>query len=143
MRNDTKTADLFNALGVESRLNIIELLKKRSSIGAKEIAKELGITIAAASQHLKILKHIGLVNSKRQGYWIPYSIDENALKNCSIMLNKVCSCHHHSLIQHINGIKKSDLKDKNVEELEKYKDALEEKLSFVHELLERLRGEER
>jgi DNA-binding transcriptional ArsR family regulator len=132
-------AELFKVLGVETRLKIIELLKKRDSIGAKELAKELGITVAAASQHLKILKHIGLVNSRREGYWIPYSINQKALEHCSDMMIRVCSCHHH----HPRNVHASapdwDVNSMNVEELEQYKAALEKKLTHINELLESLR----
>jgi DNA-binding transcriptional ArsR family regulator len=137
-----KTAELFKALGVETRLKIIELLKKKESVGAKKIAQELGITIAAASQHLKILKHIGLVNSKRDGYWIPYSIDEKALEDCSTMMNSVCSCPRHTHFHRFNAINKHDLKEKSIEELEHYREALENRLNFINELLEELREEE-
>ena len=133
-------ADYFKALGVETRLKIIELLKKKNSIGAKEIAQELGITIAAASQHLKILKHIGLVNSRRKGYWIPYSINEEALEHCSLMMSRVCSCHPHGHTIGINDLTDNFLKEKSIDELNSYRNALEKKLKLLNELLEKLKG---
>jgi len=129
-------AELFKVLGVETRLKILELMKQRGSIGAKEIAGKLGITVAAASQHLKALKHIGLVNSRREGYWIPYSLDEKALEHCSMMMTSVCSHHQHS------EINESDLKGKSIDELEMYRDVLEKKLIHVNRLLERLKSDE-
>ena len=132
---DIQTADLFKALGVESRLKIIELLKKRSSIGAKEIAKELGITIAAASQHLKILKHIGLVNSRREGYWIPYSIDEKVLENCRCILNEVCTCGCHGR----TGLKNRKMKKASLSSLRKYEKELEKKLEHVRKRISELK----
>ena len=139
-------ADLFKALGVETRLKIIELLKKRKSVGAKEIARELGITTAAASQHLKILRHIGLVNSRRKGYWIPYSINQAAMEHCSTMMSRVCSCHHHTRnrtrTNSYNGMTRSELKNKSKVELDSYKKGLEEKLNFVNELLNKLKKKE-
>ena len=85
-------AEKFNILSVETRLKIIELLKTRGALGAKSIAEQFNITPAAVSQHLKILKHAGLVNSERKGYHIPYSINEEALEDCRKILSKVCSC---------------------------------------------------
>ena len=120
-------ADYFKALGVETRLKIIELLKKRNSLGAKEISQELGITIAAASQHLKILKHIGLVNSRRKGYWIPYSINEEALEHCSLMMSRVCSCHPHGHTISIDDMTDNFLREKSIDELNSYRNALEKK----------------
>ncbi len=132
-------ADYFKALGVETRLKIIELLKKRNSLGAKEIARELGITIAAASQHLKILKHIGLVNSRRKGYWIPYSINEEALEHCSLIMSRVCSCHPCIQINGINDMTANFLKEKSIDELNSYRKNLEKKLKLVNALLEKLK----
>ncbi len=136
---NAQAAELFKALGVETRLKILELMKQKGSIGAKEIAGELGITVAAASQHLKILKHIGLVTSKREGYWIPYSLDEEALEHCSMMMNSVCSCPHHTPFHQRKEIHENDSQDRSIEELEMQRDALEKKLLHVNRLLERMK----
>jgi DNA-binding transcriptional ArsR family regulator len=85
-------SEIFKVLSVETRVRIIELLKSRGPMGAKEIAATIGITTAAVSQHLKILKQAGLVRSERKGYWIPYSIDEKAMASCRQLLTEVCTC---------------------------------------------------
>ena len=85
-------AEIFKVLAVETRIKIIDLLKSRGPLGAKNIARLIGVTPAAISQHLKILRQAGLVRSERNGYWIPYSIDEEALEDCRKVLNKVCTC---------------------------------------------------
>ena len=64
--------EIFKVVSVETRVKITELLKGQGPLGAKGIAATIGITTAAVSQHLKILKHAGLVRSERNGYWIPY-----------------------------------------------------------------------
>ena len=84
-------AEIFKVLSVETRVKIIELLKDNGALGVKEISNRLGITLPAVSQHLKILKQAGLVRSERQGYWIPYSINEDAMEGCREILNEVCS----------------------------------------------------
>ena len=85
-------SELFKVLAVETRVKIIDLLKSQGPLGAKSIAEQLGVTPAAVSQHLKILRQAGLVRNERKGYWIPYSIDEEALENCGQLLSKVCTC---------------------------------------------------
>jgi DNA-binding transcriptional ArsR family regulator len=72
---ESKQAELFKILGVETRIRIIELLKQKGPLGANEMSEILGVTPSAVSQHLKILKHAGLVRNERKGYWIPYEID--------------------------------------------------------------------
>ena len=85
-------ADMFKALAVETRVKIIELLKSEGPLGAKKIAELVGITPAAVSQHLRILRQVGFVRSERNGYWIPYSIDVKAMEDCRITLNEICQC---------------------------------------------------
>lgn len=87
-----KQAELFKVLGVETRIKIIELLKNKGPLGANEMSETLGITPSAVSQHLKILKHAGLVRNERKGYWIPYEIDPVALEKCGEILSSVCTC---------------------------------------------------
>ncbi len=56
-----KTAELFKILSVDKRIEIIELLKKRT-MNVNALAKRIGITQSAVSQHLRVLKAAGLVN---------------------------------------------------------------------------------
>jgi DNA-binding transcriptional ArsR family regulator len=90
MKNDR--CDMFKVLGVGTRVRIIELLKSRGPLGTKTIAAHLGVTPAAVSQHLKVLKHAGLVRGQRRGYFIPYKVDEKGLENCCERLIDVCTC---------------------------------------------------
>jgi len=85
-------SEMFKALAVETRVRILELLKTQGPLGAKEIARLTGITPAAASQHLKILKQSGLVRSERRGYWIPYAVIPEALEKYRQLLSEVCTC---------------------------------------------------
>ncbi len=89
---EEKQAALFKLLGVESRIRIIELLKKRGKMGVGEISEILGITPSAISQHIKALKHGGLVKGERKGYFIPYEIDPSSLLKCQEVLVRLCSC---------------------------------------------------
>ena len=85
------SADLFKLLSVDTRIGIIEALKKRSlSVG--DVAKAGGVTQSAASQHLRVLKDAGLVTAERQGYFIYYTLDRDALEECRTRLNRICTC---------------------------------------------------
>ena len=92
MKIKLPTSEIFKALSVETRIKILELLKANGPLGTKSIAKIIGVSVAAVSQHLKIMRLAGLVISKRDGYRIPYSIDEISLEYCRLALNKICSC---------------------------------------------------
>ena len=89
---ESQQAELFKVLGVDTRIRIIELLKQKGPLGANEMSDMLGITPSAVSQHLKILKHAGLVRNERKGYWIPYTIDPVALEKCGELLSSICIC---------------------------------------------------
>ncbi|NIM97322.1 MAG: metalloregulator ArsR/SmtB family transcription factor [candidate division Zixibacteria bacterium] len=89
---ESKQAELFKVLGVESRIRIIDLLKQKGPLGVNKMSELLGITPSAVSQHLRILKHAGLVRNERKGYWIPYEVDPVALGQCQELLSKVCTC---------------------------------------------------
>jgi len=120
-------AEIFKVLSVETRVKIIELLKANGALGVKEISNRLGITLPAVSQHLKILKQAGLVRSERQGYWIPYSINEDAMEGCREILNEVCSCG----CQGSGRFKEKELSKASLEALKKYEIELKKELSIV------------
>ncbi len=85
-------AEMFKILGVENRIRIIDLLKTKGPLGVNELSETLKITPSAVSQHLKILRHAGLVRNERKGYWVPYKVNEEALAQCQELLSEVCSC---------------------------------------------------
>jgi len=82
---------LLKALSVETRVKIIELLKSKGPLGVNHLAQRIGVTPAAISQHLKILKMAGLVRNERKGTAVPYSLDEPALRNFRALLDRLCS----------------------------------------------------
>ena len=84
-------ADLFKILSVDKRIEIIELLKKEPMC-VNALADALGITQSAISQHLRVLKGAGLVSDERQGYWVYYSLNQDALEKCRQRLNRICTC---------------------------------------------------
>ena len=127
----SEPSEMFKVLGVDTRIKIINLLKSRGPLGAKNIAKLLGVTPAAVSQHLKILRQAGLVRSERKGYWIPYSIDEKALENCRQELNKVCTCE-------CRGTGKFGVKESSLSLLKKYETELQNELGIVQKRIKEI-----
>jgi ArsR family transcriptional regulator len=70
-----ETVRLFKALSDETRLRIIVLLTHRE-LCVCQIEAILGLGQVKASRHLSLLRYIGLVNDRRQGQWIFYSLAE-------------------------------------------------------------------
>ena len=119
--------EMFKALAVETRIKIIDLLKSEGPLGAKKISELIGVTPAAVSQHLKILKQAGFVRSERNGYWIPYSIDEETLNNCREVLSEICTCG----CQGTGKFREKELSGSSLESLKKYKQEIETELKTV------------
>lgn len=130
----SEPSDMFKVLAVDTRVRIIELLKSKGPLGAKNIAELVGITPAAVSQHLKILRQAGLVTSERNGYWIPYSIDEKALENCRDVLNEVCTCG----CRETDKCGEKELSDSSLESLERYEEELQNELRIVRERIRKI-----
>jgi len=86
-----EAADLFKILSVDKRIEIIVLLKKEPT-SVNVMAKALGISQSAVSQHLRVLRSAGLVKNERQGYWIYYSLNRDALEKYRQRLNQICAC---------------------------------------------------
>ena len=131
-------AEIFKVLGVETRVEIIELLKSRGPLVSKEIAGLLGITPAAVSQHLKILRQAGLVRGERQGYWIPYAINEDALESCRRILNEVCRCGCGGK----GNFREMELEHADPELLRKYERELQSELEIVRGRLKQIATQE-
>ncbi len=127
-------SEIFKVLSVETRVKILELLKAHGPSGAKDIAATIGVTTAAVSQHLKILKQAGLVRSERKGYWIPYSIDEKAMENCRQILNEVCTCG----CQGTGKFREIELERSKLESLKKYEEELKNELNTVGQRVKEL-----
>ncbi len=73
-----RQARLFRALSVDTRVRMLLLLKGRSMcVGA--LARSLGITAAAVSQHLRVLRDLELVTASRQGHFVHYSLNNETL----------------------------------------------------------------
>ena len=127
-------SEMFKALAVETRVKIIELLKSEGPMGAKKIAEQVGITPAAVSQHLKILRQAGFVRSERNGYWIPYSIDEKALENCGEVLTEICTCG----CQGSGKFREKELQGSSLDALMNYEREIENELRAVRDRIKEL-----
>jgi ArsR family transcriptional regulator len=67
-------ARVFKALSVEPRLRIINLLLHSGELCVCDIEAVLGCTQTKVSRHLAYLKRVGLVDDRRKGLWMLYSL---------------------------------------------------------------------
>ena len=79
-------AEICKTMANPKRLQIIYVLKGAER-SAGEIADELGVPKANASQQLSVLKACGVVNARRDGVNIYYSISNpKIVKACALMM---------------------------------------------------------
>jgi len=71
-------AEMMQALAAPSRVRLLYALRNRE-LSVSDLAEAAGVTAAAASQQLRILRHLRLVASRRDGQSVHYRLyDEHA-----------------------------------------------------------------
>src|SRR3984957_18775422 len=88
----TRFADMFCAMGTGPRLRIMRLLLSAHPEGmvVGEIGSELGIAASTLSHHLDKLKNEGLVKVRREGTYLWYSANAEALQEVLSFLYAEC-----------------------------------------------------
>ena len=71
-------ARIGHAVGSAPRLALLDLLAQGPRT-VEALAKEAGLTLANASQHLKVLRQARLVETERRGVFVTYRVAEDAV----------------------------------------------------------------
>jgi len=79
VRDPKRLAKLFKTLSVDTRVRIVQLLKNRP-LCVNALSVRLGITPAAVSQHLRILRDAQLVIPEKRGYYVHYRLNTETLR---------------------------------------------------------------
>jgi DNA-binding transcriptional ArsR family regulator len=73
------TTDIFNAIAESQRRDILVYLATRErAVG--EVVAHLGLGQPSVSKHLKVLRDVGLVNSRREGKQMFYRTNLTAMR---------------------------------------------------------------
>lgn len=88
----TRYADMFSAMGTEPRLRIMRLLLSAHPQGmiAGDLGTELQIPASTLSHHLEKLKNEDLVSVRREGTFLWYSANSEALQELLGFLYAEC-----------------------------------------------------
>ena len=91
MKSKTAVAAL-SALAQENRLEVFRLLVQAGAPGlpAGQIAEKLGIAAPTLSFHLAQLKHAGLVQVRRDGRSLIYTVNYDAMNGLMAFLTDNC-----------------------------------------------------
>jgi ArsR family transcriptional regulator len=87
--------DMFKALSDPNRLRIFDMLSRGETCSCK-LLEALSISQPTLSHHMGILQKGGLVRGRRDGQWIHYSVDPDAV---------------HELIGYLESVSSSDRAD--------------------------------
>jgi ArsR family transcriptional regulator len=81
-------AEVAKALGHGHRLEILELLAQGER-SVEALAERVGLSIANASQHLRLMRRAGLLASRRDGKRILYRLSEPSVLDLTAALRRV------------------------------------------------------
>jgi len=89
-------AEVFKALSDPNRLFIIKLLVsvRDKDLCVADLAKALGISQPAVSQHLKILKNVKVLEAEKVGFHVYYKVNLEVMNSLSVKVEKLLKMAH-------------------------------------------------
>lgn len=82
-----QSSEILRAIAHPLRLKILEFIDQNDLINVNKIYNTLNLEQSITSQHLRILRTAGLVQTERDGKFIHYSIDYDKIKNAVEAVN--------------------------------------------------------
>ncbi|MHA1540587.1 MAG: ArsR family transcriptional regulator [Alphaproteobacteria bacterium] len=82
---------IFKAISYKTRTDILKLISKKSNLYLTDLAKKLKMKKQTLEFHLRILKNIGLISSKRKEGKVFLSYNKNKVSKCFDDFNKYMS----------------------------------------------------
>jgi ArsR family transcriptional regulator len=83
-----RAIELFHALSDETRLEIIELLR-RGERCVCELTDSLDAAQSRLSFHLRVLKDAGVVRDRKDGRWVYYELDEEVFEEMESLVSEM------------------------------------------------------
>lgn len=86
-KKQVEVAAMAKAIAHPARIAILQHLAKMDACICGELVDELGLAQATISQHLKELKHVGLIQGNIEGTSVCYCIDPKVWNQYADMFN--------------------------------------------------------
>jgi ArsR family transcriptional regulator len=83
-----RAIELFHALSDETRLEIIELLR-RGERCVCELTDSLNAAQSRRSFHLRVLKDAGVVRDRKDGRWVYYELDGEVFEEIEALVSEM------------------------------------------------------
>ncbi|MGW0801432.1 ArsR/SmtB family transcription factor [Nonomuraea sp. NPDC002799] len=81
-------AEVFKALGDPVRLGLLSMIVAYGEPCVCDLTKAFKLAAPTISHHLKVLRKVGLIESRRQGTWIHYKAVPGRLADLSMLLDR-------------------------------------------------------
>ena len=82
------SAEVLRALAHPLRMRMLQFIDQEGEINVNKIYSSLGLEQSITSQHLKILRNAGLVETQRKGKFINYRLSYSKLSNTSLAISR-------------------------------------------------------
>jgi ArsR family transcriptional regulator len=83
-----RAVELFHALSDETRLQIIELLRKGERCVC-ELTDTLDAAQSRLSFHLRVLRDAGIVRDRKDGRWVHYELNRDAFEEAETIIDEM------------------------------------------------------
>jgi DNA-binding transcriptional ArsR family regulator len=87
--DERRMEELLQALCDATRVKIILALSKDNTLAAGDLAHVIGRSRSATSQHLKVLRDVGVVSAMRSGNVVRYSLADDL--NAAVLADAVAA----------------------------------------------------
>ena len=91
--NEMYIALICKALGDANRLKIVKMLSDGEKCGCK-LLESFEITQPTLSHHMKILCECGLVETRKEGKWLHYSLNCETLTAFKVFISSLDCCRN-------------------------------------------------
>jgi DNA-binding transcriptional ArsR family regulator len=88
--NSDELATWMKALSSPARVRIAQMIETKA-LCVSAIAARLEMSQPAVSQHLRVLRHAGLVIPEKRGYYVHYRLNKHTLARCLRVLHSLVS----------------------------------------------------
>ena len=82
--------ECMRVLSDPTRFSIVNILLHHD-LCSGAVARRIGVSDAAVSQHIKVLRQAGLVSGEKYGYFVHYSVDTDVLNELSEFIGSLAS----------------------------------------------------
>jgi ArsR family transcriptional regulator, arsenate/arsenite/antimonite-responsive transcriptional repressor len=89
--DDNRTAELAKALGHPARMQIIRMLAAQSECAGSEIFSGLPLAQSTISEHLRVLKDVGLVHARAVGTGMVYCVEADLLGEFAAAIDQIAT----------------------------------------------------